>query len=159
VTVDHVGWPYRPEGLTAAQLNLPFCVATLLLEGDAFVDQFAASCVADPARIDLSRRVEVRHDPDITARGSRSRHTVHVEVRLRDGRIERETREAPRGSERCFAPDADIVAKFEKLTRHVLPQGQRGALVEAILGLEKLERATRLVDLLRVGPARHHPAA
>ena len=34
VTVDHVGWPYRPEGLTSAQLNLPFCVATLLLEGD-----------------------------------------------------------------------------------------------------------------------------
>ena len=30
VTVDHAGWPYQPEGLTAAQLNLPFCVATLL---------------------------------------------------------------------------------------------------------------------------------
>ncbi len=43
VTVDHVGWPYRPEGLTAAQLNLPFCVATLLLEGDVFVDQFTPS--------------------------------------------------------------------------------------------------------------------
>jgi 2-methylcitrate dehydratase PrpD len=39
VTADHVGWPYRPEGLTSAQLNLPFCVATLLLEGDVFVDQ------------------------------------------------------------------------------------------------------------------------
>ncbi len=30
VTVDHVGWPYKPEGLTSAQLNLPYCVATLL---------------------------------------------------------------------------------------------------------------------------------
>ena len=39
VTVDHVGWPYRPEGLTSAQLNLPFCVATLLIEGDVFVEQ------------------------------------------------------------------------------------------------------------------------
>ena len=44
VTVDHVGWPYRPEGLTSAQLNLPFCVATLLIEGDVFVDQFRARC-------------------------------------------------------------------------------------------------------------------
>ena len=34
VTVDHVGWKYRPEGISAAQLNLPFCVATLLLEGE-----------------------------------------------------------------------------------------------------------------------------
>src|ERR1700693_5533638 len=39
VTVDHVGWKYRAEGITAAQLNLSFCVATLLIEGDVFVDQ------------------------------------------------------------------------------------------------------------------------
>src|SRR5205807_7015086 len=37
VTVNHVGWPYRPEGLTSAQLNLPYCVATLLIEGEVFV--------------------------------------------------------------------------------------------------------------------------
>ena len=47
VTVDHVGWPYRPEGLTSAQLNLPFCVATLLLHGDVFVDQFTPDAVHD----------------------------------------------------------------------------------------------------------------
>src|SRR5688572_32036103 len=40
VTADHVGWKYEPRGLTSAQLNLPFCVATFLLEGDCFVDQF-----------------------------------------------------------------------------------------------------------------------
>src|SRR6478609_12029234 len=40
VTVDHVGWPYRPQGLTSAQLNLPYCIATFLLEGDVFVAQF-----------------------------------------------------------------------------------------------------------------------
>ena len=33
VTVDHVGWPYRPDSMTTAQLNLPFCVATLLDRG------------------------------------------------------------------------------------------------------------------------------
>ncbi len=53
VTVDHVGWPYRPEGLTAAQLNLPFCVATLLLEGDVFVEQFKPEAVDDARRIAL----------------------------------------------------------------------------------------------------------
>ncbi|MEL0099422.1 MAG: hypothetical protein VW907_07705, partial [Opitutae bacterium] len=53
VTVDHVGWDYRPEGLTSAQLNLPFCVATLFIEGDVFVDQFTADCVDNPARIDI----------------------------------------------------------------------------------------------------------
>ena len=51
VTADHVGWKYEPRGLTAAQLNLPFCVATFLLEGDCFVDQFDAGCVTDPRRM------------------------------------------------------------------------------------------------------------
>src|SRR6478736_468169 len=58
VTVDHVGWPYRPEGLTSAQLNLPFAVPTLLLEGDVFVDQFGPDAVANGARIELSRTVD-----------------------------------------------------------------------------------------------------
>src|ERR1700735_1051825 len=85
VTVDHVGWPYKPEGLTAAQLNLPFCVATLLLEGDVFVDEFPPDCVDDDARISLSRKVEVVHDPAITALGADQRHKVRVEIKFRDG--------------------------------------------------------------------------
>src|SRR5258705_10217969 len=66
VTVDHVGWRYRPEGLTSAQLNLPFCVATLLLEGDVFVDQFKPEAVDDGGRIALSRKVQADHEPAIT---------------------------------------------------------------------------------------------
>src|ERR1700688_1354006 len=103
VTVDHVGWPYRPEGLTSAQLNLPFCVATLLLEGDVFVDQIKPESFYDPKRMELSKKVEVVHDPQITALGSKFRHKVSVEVHLRDGSVERETREQPRGGEDAFA--------------------------------------------------------
>jgi 2-methylcitrate dehydratase PrpD len=40
VTLDHAGWKYRPAGIASAQMNLSFCVATLLLEGDCFVGQF-----------------------------------------------------------------------------------------------------------------------
>ena len=153
VTADHVGWPYRPEGLTSAQLNLPFCVATLLLEGDVFVDQFQEDCVHDQRRIDLSRRVEVREDPAITALGSKFRHKVHVEVHFRDGSVERETCEAPRGSEKSFASEADIVSKFRKLTRNVMNETQREALIEAVLGMEKLASAERLIQLLKVETA------
>src|SRR6202012_2838356 len=80
VTVDHVGWKYVPQGLTSAQLNLPYCVATLLLEGDVFVDQFSEDKVADPQRMALADRVQVVEDPSITARCSMLRHMVRVEV-------------------------------------------------------------------------------
>jgi len=150
VTVDHVGWPYKPEGLTAAQLNLPFCVATLLIEGDVFVDEFTAGCVADEARIELSRKIKAVHDPAITALGAGQRHKVRVEINFRDGSTERETREAPRGSEQSFASADDIIGKFRKLTRDVMLTAQQDALIDAVLGLDKLPDSRTLIEHLRV---------
>ena len=150
VTADHVGWPYKPEGLTAAQLNLPFCVATLLIEGDVFVDEFKPDCVDDAARIALSRKVRVLHDPDITALGAAYRHKVRVEVHFRDGTVERETREAPRGSEQSFASAEDIVTKFRKLTRGVMANKQQHALAEAVLEVESLPDSKRIAELLQL---------
>jgi aconitate decarboxylase len=150
VTADHVGWPYKPEGLTSAQLNLPYCVATLLLEGDVFVDQFTEAAVYDRARIELSRKVEVIEDPEITARGARFRHMVKVNVKLQDGSMLTETREAPRGSEHSFAPAEDIVEKFRKLTRAAMPKGQQDGLVEAVLRIETRADARELIRLLQV---------
>lgn len=151
VTVDHVGWAYSPQGLTSAQLNLPFCVATLLIEGDVFVDQFHEDCVDDAARIALSRKVEVKHDPEITALGSKFRHKVHVAVHLKDGSVERETREAPRGSEFSFASEADIVQKFRKLSRKVMDDRQQDRVIASVLDMETLSSAHVLVEALAVG--------
>ena len=150
VTVDHVGWPYKPEGLTAAQLNLPFCIATLLIEGDVFVDEFMPECVDDAVRIELSRKVVVVHDPAITALGAGARHKVRVEVHFRDGAVERETREAPRGSERSFASADEIAAKFRKLTKATMSSKQQDALIEAVLVLDKLPDSRTLIERLSV---------
>ncbi|MFZ0610399.1 MAG: MmgE/PrpD family protein [Xanthobacteraceae bacterium] len=150
VTVDHAGWPYKPEGLTAAQLNLAFCVATLLIEGDVFVDEFTPDCVADPARIALAERVKVVHDPSITALGAAHRHKVAVEVRFRDGSVERETREAARGSEHSFAKPEDIVGKFRKLSHGVMTEAQQDSLIDAVLGLDKLADSRTLTELLQL---------
>lgn len=148
VTVDHVGWKYVPEGMTAAQLNLPFCIATLLLEGDVFVEQFTEQAIFDPDRIALSEKVQVVNDPAITARGGRYRHMVRVEVFFKDGaRLER-TVETSRGSEHKFAPASDIVAKYEKLVRHVLPESQMTRLHDTVMNLDKLDDAAELGALL-----------
>jgi aconitate decarboxylase len=149
VTLDHAGWPYRPDGLTAAQLNLPFCAATLILTGAAFVDQFTPDCVNDPARIELSRKVQVIHDPAITALGAAHRHRVRVEVHFRDGAVEHESRAAPRGSEQDFATDAQIVDKFRKLTQATLTAQQQNALIETVLQLEQLPDSRAMIALLR----------
>ena len=151
VTVEHVGWPYAPQGLTSAQLNLPFCVATLLLEGDVFVDQFGNEVVNDQRRIALSKKVSVLHDPEITARGSNYRHMVRVEVRLKGGTSLEQTVEAPRGSEMSFASEADIVGKFKKLAAHAVTDAKAERVVNLVLGAEKLARAEQIAEAVANG--------
>ena len=150
VTVEHVGWPYQPRGLVSAQLNLPFCVATLLLEGDAFVDQFTNAVVDDGRRIALSKRVSVVHDPSITERGSNYRHMVRVEVHLKNGTNLEQIVEAPRGSEMSFASEADIVQKFKKLATHAIGEAKAEAIINLVFGAEKLTRAEEIVQALAI---------
>jgi len=147
-TAVHAGWKYQPQGLTSAQLNLPYCVATLLLDGDVFVDQFSEDRVADAARMALAEKVDVREDPAYTAQGSKSRHLVRVEVQLKGGKKMERIVAAGRGNEHNFASEADVVAKFEKLAIHALPQTQVGELRDALLGIENLADAGRIAELL-----------
>ncbi len=148
VTASHVGWKYVPQGLTSAQLNMPYCLATWLIENDCFVDQFTEDKVADPARMALAEKVEVIHDPAITAMGSKLRHHVRVELHLKDGTRMERTVDAARGSEKKFASDAEVVEKFEKLAVHALPRPQVEQLRDAMLKLESLADAAELARLM-----------
>jgi 2-methylcitrate dehydratase PrpD len=147
-TVEHVGWRYVPDGITAAQLNLPFCAATLICAGDVFVHQFDAAQIVDPARVALAGRVRVVEDPAITARGATYRHMVQVELFLKSGTRLTETVEAPRGSERQFARNAEVVDKFERLAQKVLPPVKVAALRDAVLGMDTLPDARQIPILL-----------
>jgi aconitate decarboxylase len=151
VTVEHVGWTYKPQGLVSAQLNLPFCVATLLLEGDVFVDQFTDAAVDDQRRIELSKKVSVLHDPAITARGANYRHMVRVDVHLKNGVKLEQAVETPRGSEASFASQAEIVGKFKKLATHVVSDAKADEVVNLVLGAEKLARAEQIAQALANG--------
>jgi aconitate decarboxylase len=148
VTVDHVGWAYKPEGLTSAQLNLPYCVATLMLEGDAFVSQFTEDKVADAARMAFSRRVAVIEDPQITALGARYRHKVRVEVRLKNGETHEQTVEAPRGSEKKFASDQDVIDKFRKLAGTRMADPRIDRITDLVLNAERMASARELATAL-----------
>jgi hypothetical protein len=76
------------------------------------------------------------------------RYYVRVEIFLKDGTRMEETVEAQRGSETRFASEAEVVAKFEKLVKHVFPAQQVAAVRDAVLGLEKMDDASKLAKLL-----------
>jgi aconitate decarboxylase len=147
VAKEHCGWEYRPQGVTSAQLNMSYCVATMLLEGEVFVDQFSEELVADRARLALLKKVEVRHDPEITARGRAFRHMARVEVRLKDGSLLRKTREK-RPDETEFAGEERVAKKFRTLAGHMLPAEQVGRLEQTVLSLDELTDVSSLIQLL-----------
>jgi aconitate decarboxylase len=149
-TVEHSGWKYVPQGFTAAQMNLSYCVATELLEGDCFVDQFTEEKLTDPVRMALADRVDVIHDPAITAKGPAFRQMLRLEVHLKDGTKLERTREIGRHKVE-FGTDAEVVGKFEKLALRVLPRAQVEELRDTILNIEKLDDAATLAKLLTRG--------
>jgi 2-methylcitrate dehydratase PrpD len=137
--------------MTAAQLNMAYCLATLLIEGDCFVDQFSESLLADPARLALAAKVDVREDPAITALGSKFRHKVRVAVHLKDGTRLEDTVEAPRGSERNFPSAEDVTAKFHKLVSRRLTPAHAGRIADMVLNLDKLIQMDELIGMLALG--------
>jgi len=144
-TREHAGWRYKPEGMTSAQLNMSYCLATLLLDGDVFVEQFSENKLADPERLALAAKVEIVEDPAITARGSKFRHMVHVAVHLTDGTVLEETVEAPRGSEKSFASADEVLAKFLKLTAPRMPQAKAHRVADMVLSLDALGKIGPLI--------------
>lgn len=67
-----------------AKLCMGYCVATALLTGGVGIEDFDPAALADPARLELARRIEVviNGNPDDNALGPQS-----VEIKLVDGRV------------------------------------------------------------------------
>lgn len=152
-TVQHVGWPYVPDSVTTAQMNLPYILAVLMTDGEAFVDQFDEDRIADPRLVELSRRVRVLADPAIDARGDSARHATRIEIRLRDGRALAGERDHGRGSSACPLTEADVRTKYETLAAKVLPLGQVRTVEALVERIETLEDVRALADQLAGSPA------
>jgi 2-methylcitrate dehydratase PrpD len=147
-TFVHCGWPYVPGDVVNAQMSLRYGVAAMLTDGNAFVDQYTAERVGDPALVELAGRVDVEHDERVDALGSDKRHTVTVSIATTDGHTLEGGAGHRRGSQ--FEPVAreEIVEKFRLLTKPL--EGIDGeALLTCVLGLEELTDTEELARLLR----------
>src|SRR5512134_2323588 len=96
VTADHVGWKYEPRGLTAAQLNLAYASPLSCWKATASsISSTRPACTTSAAsrRPSASRCTPIRPSPRV-ARSSR--HSVRVQVYLKDGRRLERSADTPR---------------------------------------------------------------
>jgi 2-methylcitrate dehydratase PrpD len=131
----HCGWEYAPHGVTAAQMSIPYGVACMLLFGEVSAEQFSDEAIANPAVVDLARRVIVVGDERIDALGPELRYTVRLEITTSDGRILTGT-----ASDRPGGPTMPMTTEEVRRKFH--------ALVSPLLGRESTERLQHTVDAL-----------
>jgi 2-methylcitrate dehydratase PrpD len=148
MTHVHCAWPYRAQGVTAAQMNLYYGLAVMALDGEAFVKQYAQDRLNDPRIVDFIARIEAYIDADIDAMGPAARHAAHLTVVTRDGRELREEVLHRRGSpENPLAP-AEVVHKFRSVAGARLPHDQVERIVDLTARLERLESVRDLAIIL-----------
>lgn len=142
----HVGWPYAPESVTTAQMNLSYAVAAALVDGAVFVDQFRPERLDDPRLLDVVGRVRCRADEEIDALGPDLRHTARVTIRVRGGEeLRAEVRHRP-GSDGAPVATERLQEKFHRLVGGAVEGAE--TLRRRLWSLEQEERLDGVIALM-----------
>ena len=134
----HCAWPYEPLGVTAAQMNMMFTAAMMIVDRAAMGGQFRAERLQDPRALAMIERIHVEADPRYDIGGDTTRHASRTAILTRDGRrLQREVLDRP-GSPMNPMSREDFAAKFEALVRDVLPAGRATAIPAVVERLDEL---------------------
>lgn len=147
-TYLHCAWQYKAQGVTAAQMNLYYGLAMIVLDGAAFVDQYREERLEDPRVLDLIGRMTARIDPEIEAMGAPFRHAARIRVRTRDGREFAAELLNRRGSAENPLAAEDIETKFRAVVRQCLPPSAIETIVRLVRGMEALGDLGELVRIM-----------
>ena len=148
MTFVHTAWPYKPAGVTAAQMNLFYGLAMIALHRDASVRRYNESGLADPAALAFMGRITAFEDAELEAMGAAFRHGCRLEVTTKDGRTFRHERLARRGSPEDAVGELEIVRKFNANVGLVLSDADAEGLRWDVMRLETLDDARPLVAWL-----------
>jgi 2-methylcitrate dehydratase PrpD len=146
-TYVHCAWEYKAQGVTAAQMNLYYGLAMIVLDGTAFVEQYREERLRDPKVLALIPRISARIDPQIEAMGAAFRHGARITVETRDGRrFQREMLTRRGAAENPLQPE-EIVHKFREVARSCMPAAAVDRVVELVARLDTLASVDELVRL------------
>lgn len=147
-TMLHVGWPYKPGSVTRAQMNLPYCAAVTLVDGEASVEQFTEDRIRDPEVVALAARVQVRNDPALDALGPTARHTVRVRIKCRDGKTVEETRSHAKGSPADPLTRDEVIQKFHRVASIAIGSARAADVFDVVMEMDQRFSAERWAALL-----------
>jgi 2-methylcitrate dehydratase PrpD len=136
----------RPTTPYGAKFSLPYCIALVLVEGQAGVDGFSETRTRDPRILEVAGKVRYVLDPTLPYP---RRFTGHVRVELADGRVLEETQDAPRGGPERPLASEELEEKFRANAARALPRAQVDALCAHLLAIDRAPDVALLAAALR----------
>src|SRR5271163_4309110 len=149
-TVYKHGWwlPERPLTPIGAQMNIGYATAAALLDGNVLPEQFTPDRLDSDDIWSLIAATTVHLDESLAQADITERFRTDVSVTTRDGEVHHARVVAPHGAPTDPVTNEELVAKFHALADRVTSTGRADAIERAVLGLENLDDADYLIDLL-----------
>jgi 2-methylcitrate dehydratase PrpD len=141
------GFEYKPLSVLQAQMSLQYCMAVVLLEGQALLEQFSEEKIADPKILELAKRVQIVLDPEIE-KIYPDKFANKVEIILKNGKRFEARVDYPSGSPENPMSFDHVVKKFESLASKVVTKSRIDAVIESVERIEKLDDIRKLTCLL-----------
>lgn len=91
-----LSYHHVPKNAVDAQFNVPYAVALAFVRGAVRLADFTDGAIKDPGVLALARRIEVREDPEFTAKYPQD-YFVELKVALSDGSEKTMLSECPSG--------------------------------------------------------------
>ena len=151
MTHVHTAWPYKPAGVTAAQMNIFFGLAVTALHGAPTAGFYREEYLADPAILGFIPRIAVTEDAGLEAMGAPFRHACRIAVHARDGGIHRHEVLHRRASPENPVTPAEVEAKFRANVAGLLSEAQASEVVAMVAGFETADSAPLTALLVGVG--------
>jgi len=127
-----------PTNTLAAKFSVPFAVATRIVHGSSALSSFTWEAVRRPDVLALAQKVRVSHDPAMSQRLPAER-PARVLMRLTDGRQLVAEAGVNRGDDASPYTREELRAKFMDLSGRIWPAAHCRDLLEATLGLARLQ--------------------
>lgn len=148
----HNGWKLeRPTTAIGAQINMGYVGAVMLVDGEAFVPQFAPDRINADDVWSVLDRITIVHDPamDELAKRTNTPRATRLTIELVDGqRHELEILNA-RGTGDKILTNEEVEAKFRSLVANIVDSARAEEIVRRTRVLHELADAEELLELLR----------
>jgi 2-methylcitrate dehydratase PrpD len=148
MTYTHCAWEYKAQGVTAAQMNLYFNIASVAFDGVLFTEQYSEARLTDPKLFAFMQKVHAYIEPDIEAMGVAFRHASRVKVTSNRGDVFDQEILNRRGSPENPLSKDDIQFKFRNVVSGILQDSQIDQVIELVDQMEHLPNLEPLIALI-----------